>query len=429
MLRILFLGLLTSLLLLAGVATMNGPLIGLVIVPSVYLLAAWWWSGGRRPNVEIERTLSDERVTPGRPVTVTLRIRNRGAGLDEMLIEDVALLEGEALDGSPRRLLWLPSGADVSVRATYRSQRGYYALRAVKVTGNDAFGLLPHTVLVPTEGHLFVPPLPARLKRIEIRPRRTRIYSGSIPAREGGPGVEFFGVRDYEQGDSLRWINWRLSARQPEGLFSNEFEQERVADVGIILDARIATNLPGGYSIFEHSAAAAASLAEAFLAAGNRVGLLIYGKYADWRMPGYGKVQGERILQAIARAQVGETQAFSELIIPRRLFPAYSQMVVISPLQADDVGTLVRLRAMGYQVIAVVPDPVRYEMKHLRDTPSTRLAGRIVGLQRRLMLRRLERSGVHLISWDVDLPFEHIVAAALSRPPAYLRALDWKGVL
>jgi uncharacterized protein (DUF58 family) len=426
-LRVFFLGLLTSLVLLTGLALRNGPLVGLAIPPAVYLLAAWW-SGAHAPSVEIQRSLSAERVTPGTAVTVTLRIRNLGRALEEALIEDLGVPDVAMLEGSPRRLLSLAQGGQATVSCTFQPRRGYYSMREVRVSTNDAFDLLRHTTLVPTEGNLFVPPLTVRLRRIAIRPRRTRIYSGTIPAREGGPGVEFFGVRDYEPGDSLRWINWRLSARHPATIYSNEFEQERMADVGIILDARIATNLPGGFSIFEYSAGAAASLAEAFLEAGNRVGLLIYGKYADWTSPGYGKIQGERILRAVARAQVGETQTFYEMIIPRRLFPPYSQMILISPLQADDLPTLFRLRAMGYQVIVVVPDPLRYELRHLPDTDSVRLAARILGLQRRLMLQRLQRSGVHLIDWDVDVPFEQVVSAALSRPASYLRALDWGGI-
>ena len=133
-------------------------------------------------------------------------------------------------------------------------------------------------------------------------------------------------------------------------------------------------------------------------------------------------------MQAITRAEIGETQAFSELIVPRRLFPAHSQMVLVSPLQTDDAEALFKLRAMGYPVIVVAPDPVSYELRRLPDTPATRLAARIVQLERQLMLRRVRRSGVQVISWDVDVAFEQVVSAALSRPPSYLRALTQAGV-
>ena len=66
--------------------------------------------------------------------------------------------------------------------------------------------------------------------------------------------MDFFGVREYQPGDSLHAVNWRVSARfsshsgdgrESQALFSNEYEQERVADVGIILDARRHVNQLG----------------------------------------------------------------------------------------------------------------------------------------------------------------------------------------
>ena len=91
---------------------------------------------------------------------------------------------------------------------------------------------------IKTAGQLFVLPGISRIRQVPIRPRRTRVYAGAIPARVGGPGVEFFGVRNYEPGNSSRRINWRVTARHAEQLYSNEFQQERVADVGIVLDGR-----------------------------------------------------------------------------------------------------------------------------------------------------------------------------------------------
>ncbi|MCL7455525.1 MAG: DUF58 domain-containing protein [Anaerolineae bacterium] len=41
------------------------------------------------------------------------------------------------------------------------------------------------------------------------------------PARAGPAPI--FGVREYQAGDPRRWINWRVSARHPRSLFTNEF--------------------------------------------------------------------------------------------------------------------------------------------------------------------------------------------------------------
>ena len=85
-------------------------------------------------------------------------------------------------------------------------------------------------------------------------------------------------MREYQASDPQRQINWKLSARAERDLYTNIFEQERVADVGLIVDARQRTNVTGiDDSLFEHSVRAAAALAENFLDDGNRVGLLVYG--------------------------------------------------------------------------------------------------------------------------------------------------------
>ena len=88
-------------------------------------------------------------------------------------------------------------------------------------------------------------------------------------------------------GDSPRHLNWKAGARW-DLLITNLFEQERVADVGIILDARslVEIRADGKYSL-QHSVRAATSLAEYFLGEGNRVGLRIYGRLVEWTSPGH----------------------------------------------------------------------------------------------------------------------------------------------
>ena len=237
--------------------------------------------------------------------------------------------------------------------------------------------------------------------------------------------MEFFGVREYQLGDPRRWINWRVSARHPRALFTNEFEQERIADVGLILDARLRSDVRvRGDSLFEHAVRATASLAEAFLGDGNRVGLLVYGRFLNWTFPGYGKVQRERILQALARAQTGDSQIFDNLdYLPTRFFPAQSQLVLVSPLCRDDPPLLIRLRARGYQILVIRPDPVAFEVRALGPQPEVELAARIVGVERALLFRKLQQAGIQVVDWQVDQPFDRVVHASLGRVPHWFRAV------
>jgi len=169
---------------------------------------------------------------------------------------------------------------------------------------------------------------------------------------------------------------------------------------------------------------AAASLADAFLTQGNRVGLLSCGRFLNWTLPGYGKIQRERILQALANARVGESLVFDGLEhIPVRFFPAHSQVVLVSPLDAGDYNVLVQLRARGYQVMVISPDPVSFELSYLKDRPSVELAGRVVRLERNLLLKKLQSASVQVLDWNVAQPFDQVIKRRLGPPPPLLRAL------
>jgi uncharacterized protein (DUF58 family) len=420
--RAVLLGSLILLLVLAGLATLRGVFLALSMPLLVFVLYGLWLSP-ERIELQADREIGADRVPPQTPVKVSVTVTNRGPALEELVLLDTLAPGLSVTDGSNHHMVSLPRGGTFHFDYTVRGQRGVFAFEGIHAEGGDALGMIRLQRELPVTGQFFVLPDLTRVRQVRIRPRRTRAYAGTVPARVGGPGVEFFGVRNYEPGDPPRRINWHVSARHPEDLYSNEFQQERVADVGIVLDGRERSNLfGGGYSLFEHSVEAAGALADAFLAQGNRVGLLIYSQYVQWTLPGYGKLQRERILHALAGARTGASQIFDGLqYLPTRMFPIESQIVLVSPLVDDDYSTLIQLRARGYEVLLLVPDPVSFEQAHLLarapsyDAADIQLAGRIVRMERKLLLGRLQRAGLQVVEWDVSKPFEQVVRGALRR--------------
>ena len=208
----------------------------------------------------------------------------------------------------------------------------------------------------------------------------------------------------------MRQVNWQATARHPGFVYSNEYEQERSVDIGIILDARQDSYFEiEGRSLFEHAVVAAASLAQAFLNDGNRVGLMHYGQYLGWVFPGYGKVQRERILYALAQARPGDSLIDHMGNLPVRFFPARSQIVLISPLQAKDTEVLLSLRARGYSMLMVSPDPLAFEMASLPKNEAILLAEKIARLERLAALRSLQLAGIRTLDWDTNVPFDQAV--------------------
>lgn len=395
---------------------MNGGLVALSI-PMVVYLGMTLLHRPQPLNLSCQRRVSSNSVTIQTPVTVTVRVTNNGDDLEEVLISDTVPEGLEWLDGRTSILLHMPHGATAELRYTVRGLRGSYTFHDLFVSAADYQGILSRTTTLPARDQLVILPEVIRLKKVAIRPQRTHGHFGPIPSRQAGSGVDFYGLRDYQLGDPQRWINWRASARYEQNLFVNQFEQERIADVGMILDARQQSNieLDSGNSIFEYSVQAAGSISKALLDDGNRVSLLIYGFGMERTFRGYGKIQQEHILHALGQAKTGHNFALESLgYLPTRFFPAGCQIVMVSPLLSSDVPAFSELRAVGYEILLISPDPVDFEARALGLKGD--LAWKTARVERALTLKQLQRLGIRVVDWQVDRPFEALVRATLSRP-------------
>lgn len=402
-------------LVLLGLLTFNGGLIVLSLPLVVYLGATLL----HRPpvlDVGAVRDMGTGLTRQFEPVTVRLTVTNYGNALDEVLIEDYMPGGLQLIEGKTSLLTSLPKGAQAVLEYTVKGGRGSYTFGDVMVSATEHLGVMRRRTSLNTRYKLIYLPDLTPLRRVAIRPQRTHGHFGPIPSRKSGSGVDFIGLREYQMGDPRRWINWRASARYEHQLHVNQFELERIADVGIILDARRQSNieLEGGPSLFEYSVQAAGSLSQALLDEGNRVGLLVYGFGMERVFPGYGKVQQERIVYALGQARTGHNFALESLgYLPTRFFPTGSQIIMISPLLESDVPAFTQLRACGYEVMLVSPDPVSFEgrLLGLQDDLSSQIARS----ERALLLRKIQRLGIRILDWDVERPFEPMVRASFSR--------------
>lgn len=416
--RIPILGALIFLLGFLGVLTLSSGYFILALPFAVYLGMAIYFSP-EEIHLRVTRQVSGDKVTYGKVVSVDLQVSNQGDFLEELNLQDIVTPALLIEDGQPERVLSLAPGESVALSYRVVGRRGRYRFKGLKVLARDHSGLFQKEELVPGQARLVVYPKMTKFKRVTIRPLQTHGFAGPIPARKPGSGTDFYGVREYQLGDSLRKINWRVSARHERSFYTNQFEQEGIADVGLILDARDQSDIRNTRgSLFEFGVQATASLADAFLSDGHRVALLIYGFGLDRVFPGYGRVQRERILNALARAQTGVNFVLESLErLPTRFFPAKSQLVMVSPLLPDDFQPLIRLRASGYEIMVVSPNPIDFEASGISDEQWMPYAIRLAEIERNLLLRKLNRSGIRVVDWHVDQRLDGIIHANLANRP------------
>ena len=400
-------------LMLAALITRNGAL-ALAAVPFMVYLAGGLLLTPHQARLDAERTLSASSAHPGAPVQVQVMVENKGDSTLYLHLADPAHPALKILEGERETGLALPQGKRIALDYVFQAPRGRYAWESLRATVRDPFGLFEGQVDIPCSGRVQIFPDRIRLKHMPLKLQRTMQNPGPYPARRGGPGSAFWGVRPYHLGDPMRWIHWRLSARYPGTTFTKEFEREEPADIGLILDVGADTTTPGATAgLFEYSTRAAAALAELFLKEGNRVAMLnLHGGFR-YLFPGSGKVHLANILRHMNRPVEGANGALEHLkYLPVSAFPSRSLIVVISPLAGRDLPAFRRLRAFGYQVLLLSPDPVCFAARSLPAGRAAQLAIRAARLERCLHLLQLRRMGVEVIEWQVDQPLAKTLQTA-----------------
>ncbi len=402
-----------------GVALRLAELAFLALPIAVHLVGAYAWAEwDRRPQLSAHRTLSARRIWEGETVEIEIAIENRGARVELVHAADRLPSGLSLVAGTVEEVRELASGEALHLRYTVQARRGLYPLPTVGVEAEDLLGYVTRREELPCSSPLVVIPRLEALSALSISPRRTLPQSGTARSRRGGAGIEFFGTREYRPGDELRRIHWKASARLDQ-LVVTEFEEERAADVAVVLDVRDrAYRGQGGTDLLDHGARAAASLCQAFLAHGHRVGLLLYGAYLDWVYPGFGRRHGERLLRELARAKLGSSEVFAEIArLPTRLLRAGSQIALVSPLLPGDEEDLGALACRGYNVLALVVDAATADEPSLGTGPEVELARRILRLERWALIGRLYAAHVTPVVWDVRYPLAPQVQAAGRRRP------------
>jgi uncharacterized protein (DUF58 family) len=400
--------------LIIGLLLTNGAFLALAVPPILFSCFSVILSMRLSlPNLDIQRTVGRHRMIEGEEVEITVEVTSAFGTSGRHLVSIIDVLPKNAtlVDGENQFLGMFLQGQ--SVRFSYRVilPRGKHVFSESLVTTWSRWGLASHMESALHESTIIAHPRTEPVGAIVIHPRRTRAFAGPVKANQGGQGLDFFGCRSYVPGDDIRRINWRAYARQ-DTLMVNEYELERLADVNVVVDARLQAHCQlGEDTTFDHSIRAAGSLASHFLHVGNIVGLLVYGDLVHWVFPGVGKLQERKILDTLASSYAADKEVFEDLRkVPTRLFPAQSQLVFISPLtDDDDVEVIALLIDQGYSIILVCPHATTWEAEQIGSSSSAQLASRMASLRRSLFLDSLIRTGTRIVNWDVAEPLAHAI--------------------
>ena len=405
--------------LLIGLVVRRWEIISLVIPLMLFYYFGIWLH--RRPiiDLKVHRVLEADSAFEGDELKMTLHIENQGEKLDFAEVID-ALPDGVELT-SGSNVFPMSLGAKASSTAEYQvkfNRRGRYVWNDLRVRWNDPGQMISVDVPIAERGEVKVMPRMQDLKKADLRPHRVRMHVGNIPSKLLGPGLDFYGVREYADGDELRHINWRASART-DRLLTNEYETERSGDVVIIVDGRsIAPGQLSSSMLMDACVDAAASVSAHLLRQRNRVGMIILGEFIEVVKLAPGQRQLLRMNDALLNARAGEVRSLQGLnMMLEHYFPRTAMLLMVSPLEeARMLDAVENLLVRRQEMIIISPSPIALQAASIPDSPHAELAIRLKKAQRHDILARLGRY-CRVIDWEIGTPLSaRLLEVRGSRP-------------
>ncbi|MDA4123474.1 MAG: DUF58 domain-containing protein [Thaumarchaeota archaeon] len=389
-----------------GLLLTNAPLMLASVAVVIYFTLVRITEPGPHVDLSVERILDADSIYEGETATVTLRVRNNGAPITTLEVSD-ALPHGLRLSrGSNLALTSLRRGEtktiDYSVEPVVF---GSYEIGPVKIRTTDLGRNRTEERTVESLAPLLVYPEIRYVNRMTIRPVRTKNWPGETVARRTGPGIDYYGVREYASGDSLRRVNWKATSRS-EDILINKFLHEAGGDILVVLDSRPVSEVGSPpNSLLTRSTRAAAAITYRLLRDRNRVGFLGIGDTLASISPGFGKRQFEKILVSLVSLGSGEDWDIENL--PRLLsirFSRQTRVIFISPLMDESSAeAVIRTSTSGYSVIVVSPSPLDIEGSVGVAGDERRVAEKLLDLRRRVLLSSLGRYAT-VVDWDTTEP-------------------------
>ena len=384
---------------LAGLIRLNYLFIsaGLVMLTFVVIssfLDVWM------PNVKIRRETTSDNIFEDGTMSVKFIIKNTGLGIGFVEIYDSLPPQARIIKGSNYTLLYMKPWQEVSFEYSLKLPlRGHYHLGPVKMRVKDAFDLFYNERMEESIHSFSVFPQIEVLEEQIITSRAPKLLSGAMPLNVIGTGTEFYSLREFVPGDSLRSVNWKALAKKGK-MMVNETVREDVMDVILLLDAREVSAVGGGKDTpLEMSCRAAATYAKQLLDERNNVALMVYGETIERVDLDRGEHHLFKILTALSSAKP-QGNLKLEIVMKDLLphLPSGSPIILFSSLDDDHTiaEAFTSTISRGFTITTISPSSLDFE-ERMKRIPLEPLL--IAKIERDNMISELRSFGLQVGDW------------------------------
>lgn len=376
----------------------------------------------QRARVEVRRHPRG-RVHVGVENRVVVRLKNLGGAAVRLSVKDAPPPEFEAKSARFDLTLGGHRQEERSYGAT-PLQRGKFAFGDLYLRARGPLGLSAVQAVVPASLPVRVYPDMRGASRLLLSSAAHDLSSlGLRRIRRDGAGSEFARLRDYVQGDPLRDVDWKATARRARPV-TRVHETERSQTVILCVDAgRTMAAKVDALTKLDYAVNAALFLAFVAIRNGDRVGVTVFADgVRAFLPPAAGRHQYRRIVDVLYSAQAALTfvdygALFREISSRAR---KRSLVAVFTDLLDDEqarslVAPLHRLARRHVPLCIALRDQALEDLSRARPEEVDEVYRQAVGLElleeREQLKGLIARDGVQL----VDAAPRELTLAAVNR--------------
>ena len=260
-------------------------------------------------------------------------------------------------------------------RGTYvleRVPRGRYVVEQARATVDDPFGLARMDVELDARGSLLVYPRLVPLDRL-FSESGAHAQDGRRLLLRRPSGFDLHSVREYEQGESLRKVHWKTTARRGQ-LMVKELEDAPRDEIAVILDADASAVVEDSFDVQVRAAGSilrthAAHSRRAVLAvnSASRPSVRVTSLDGDWlaalAVLAEAEADGTRpVVEMLSRESGPASRAVETVVITARLSGALATKLVQRSLAAQGISIVwVDSASFAGRPTKVEPDLLRLQ--------------------------------------------------------------------
>ena len=313
-------------------------------------------------------------------------------------------------------------------------KRGEYVFPRISARYPGIIGFVRRQIGIKTPDAIYrVYPNMKDLSRYSISSlSRSLLLNGLKQVRAHSDNGEFNNIRQYAEGDSIRYVNWKATARARE-LMVNTYSPERNQYIYVMLDSSRVMNSPyKNILMLDYGINAAFLLADYCIRGGDNIGMEVFSAGVDeFTAAGKGPAQMELLAGTMYGIESRETAAdydfaaayLASQVKRRSLVFVFTQL--FNAAEAERFAAAVKRRLAGHLVCAVTMRDPRIEKMAVEGDGTIdkykRAAARKFVAGRRKVAAVLNAAGI--MNYDVEPDKLSLLAVA-----AYLEIKN-KGIL